>query len=109
MTTNVILEYLFGMFCTSFTVANLLTCGTSSNHIFQTGLALEYDTHLRSIFCSLQDLLEVIAQNCLQIATDEYGCRMLQQFLDIGCNVVKQRLTQEIIANALRLCVDSFG
>ncbi|KAG2302372.1 hypothetical protein Bca52824_031023 [Brassica carinata] len=55
------------------------------------------------------DLLEVIAQNCLQIATDEYGCRMLQQFLDIGCNVVKQRLTQEIIANALRLCVDSFG
>ncbi|KAF8091835.1 hypothetical protein N665_0433s0004 [Sinapis alba] len=56
-----------------------------------------------------RDLLEVIAQNCLQIATDEYGCRMLQQCLDTGCNVVKQRLIKEIIANALRLCVNSFG
>ncbi|KAF2538920.1 hypothetical protein F2Q68_00020002 [Brassica cretica] len=55
------------------------------------------------------DLLAVIAQNCLQIATDEYGCRMLQQCLETGCNVVKQRLIQEIIANALRICADSYG
>ncbi|CAH8390759.1 unnamed protein product [Eruca vesicaria subsp. sativa] len=55
------------------------------------------------------DLLAVIAENCYAIATDEYGCRMLQQCLDTGCNVVKQRLIQEIIANALRLCVNSYG
>ncbi|CAN7091293.1 unnamed protein product [Brassica rapa subsp. narinosa] len=56
-----------------------------------------------------RELLAVIAQNCLQIATDEYGCRMLQQCLQTGCNVVKQRLIQEIIANALRLCANSYG
>ncbi|KAG2276858.1 hypothetical protein Bca52824_059413 [Brassica carinata] len=56
-----------------------------------------------------RELLAVIAHNCLQIATDEYGCRMLQQCLETGCNVVKQRLIQEIIANALRICADSYG
>ncbi|ESQ44751.1 hypothetical protein EUTSA_v10003331mg, partial [Eutrema salsugineum] len=54
-------------------------------------------------------LLEVIARNCYPIAIDQHGCCMLQQCLDINCNVLKQRLIREIIANSLRLCVNCYG
>lgn len=61
------------------------------------------------VFCSVQNLLEGIAQNCYRIAIDQNGCCMLQQCLGIGCNPLKQRLIHEIISNALRLCLNCYG
>ncbi|KAL0889056.1 hypothetical protein Bca101_013039 [Brassica carinata] len=56
-----------------------------------------------------RNLIEVLAQNCLELAVDQHGCCMLQQCLGSGCEVLKKRLIREIIANALRLCVNNFG
>lgn len=56
-----------------------------------------------------RNLIEALAQNCLELAVDQHGCCMLQQCLGTGCEVLKKRLIREIIANALRLCVNNFG
>ncbi|KAL1207892.1 putative pumilio [Cardamine amara subsp. amara] len=82
-----------------------------------------------------RNLLEVIAQNCYQIAIDQHGCCLLQQALQLDRNPdpnqeavqpdreelrlralkkidraqLRQRLIQEIIANALKLCLNCYG
>ncbi|KAF8087588.1 hypothetical protein N665_0577s0001 [Sinapis alba] len=56
-----------------------------------------------------RNLIEVLAENCFELAIDQHGCCMLQQCLGTDCEVLKKRLIREILANALRLCVNNFG
>ncbi|XP_007018561.2 PREDICTED: pumilio homolog 12 [Theobroma cacao] len=54
-------------------------------------------------------LLNEVAYNCYQIATDKSGCCALQQCVDHSKGEVRAHLVREIIANALHLAEDQYG
>ncbi|XVF39844.1 hypothetical protein PTKIN_Ptkin01aG0064800 [Pterospermum kingtungense] len=54
-------------------------------------------------------LLNELADNCYQIATDKSGCCALQQFVGHSKGVARARLVREIIAIALHLAEDQYG
>ncbi|CAH2034083.1 unnamed protein product [Thlaspi arvense] len=83
-------------------VALLLTKSTNANHVI--------------LFCfshfspsQSNHLLQVIVQNCYQVAIDQHGCCMLQQCIGKSPQEIRDPLISEIIANALSLCVNCYG
>ncbi|XVE94987.1 hypothetical protein REPUB_Repub02eG0057800 [Reevesia pubescens] len=54
-------------------------------------------------------LLNEVANNCYQIATDKTGCCALQQCVDHSKGESRAYLVREIIANALHLAEDQYG
>ncbi|XVF36371.1 hypothetical protein REPUB_Repub19eG0053000 [Reevesia pubescens] len=54
-------------------------------------------------------LLNEVANNCYQIATDKTGCCALQQCVDHSKGEARAHLVGEIIANALHLAEDQYG
>ncbi|OMO78854.1 hypothetical protein CCACVL1_14084 [Corchorus capsularis] len=54
-------------------------------------------------------LLNEVAYNCYQIATDKCGCCALQQCVDHTKGKARSHLVREIIANALLLAEDQYG
>ncbi|CAM8998588.1 unnamed protein product [Rhodiola kirilowii] len=54
-------------------------------------------------------LVNEIAQNCYEIATDKSGCCVLQLCVDITIGEVRGHLISEITANALQLSEDRYG
>lgn len=53
--------------------------------------------------------LNVVANNCYQIALDKCGCCALKHCLDHSNGEARAHLFQEIIANALNLAKDQYG
>ncbi|XP_059654579.1 pumilio homolog 12-like [Cornus florida] len=74
----------------------------SGNHVVHRCLELFPDEHTKHI-------LDVIADNCMDIATDRSGCCVLQNCLDLAQGEPKERLVADITANALVLSEDPFG
>ncbi|KAL8554656.1 hypothetical protein ACS0TY_002733 [Phlomoides rotata] len=63
-------------------------------------------------FFSIEDnkhILNVVADNCLDIATDKSGCCVLQQCLEYALGEPRQRLIAELTSNALILSQHPFG
>ena len=58
---------------------------------------------------SLQYILDVVADNCLDIATDKSGCCVLQQCVEHARGEPRDRLIAEITANALVLSEHPYG
>ena len=56
-----------------------------------------------------QYLLNEVANNCYQIATDKSGCCALQQCVDHSKGEARSHLVREIIANALHLSENQYG
>lgn len=56
-----------------------------------------------------QPILNVVADNCLDIATDKSGCCVLQQCVLHATGASKERLMTEIIENALHLAEHPYG
>ncbi|KFK32126.1 hypothetical protein AALP_AA6G201500 [Arabis alpina] len=83
-------------------VAIPLTKNTNANHVIL--FSFNQFTPAQS-----RCLLEVIVQNCYQIAIDQYGCCMLQQCIEKSSGELRDRLIREIINNALNLCVNCYG
>ncbi|KFK32127.1 hypothetical protein AALP_AA6G201600 [Arabis alpina] len=83
-------------------VAPLLTKNTNANHVIL--FSFSHFTPSQS-----RRLLEVIVQNCYQIAIDQYGCCMLQLCIGKSSGELRDRLIREIINNALNLCVNCYG
>ncbi|CAM8939371.1 unnamed protein product [Rhodiola kirilowii] len=54
-------------------------------------------------------LVNEIARNCYEIATDKSGCCVLQLCVDITKGQVRDNLISEIVANALPLSEDRYG
>ncbi|CAN6975754.1 unnamed protein product [Brassica rapa subsp. trilocularis] len=54
-------------------------------------------------------LLQMIVQNCYQIAIDHYGSCLLQQCIGKSRQEIREPLIREIIANAMNLCVNRYG
>lgn len=69
--------------------------------------ALHFD--LKPIHVLLQPILNVVADNCLDIATDKSGCCVLQLCVLHADEASKQRLMSEIIENALDLAEHPYG
>ncbi|KAL8209571.1 hypothetical protein R6Q57_006303 [Mikania cordata] len=57
----------------------------------------------------VQPILKVVADNCLDIATDKSGCCVLQQCVLHAVGLPKERLMTEIIENALHLAEHPYG
>lgn len=57
----------------------------------------------------LQDLLEEIAENCLDLATDRSGCCLLQYCIPLAQEEQKARLIADVVANAYVLSEHSYG
>lgn len=57
----------------------------------------------------LQPILNVVADHCLEIATDKSGCCVLQQCVLHANGASKERLMTEIIDNALHLSEHPYG
>ncbi|OMO70691.1 hypothetical protein COLO4_28552 [Corchorus olitorius] len=57
----------------------------------------------------IEHLLNEVAYNCYQIATDKCGCCALQQCVDHTKGKARSHLVREIIANALLLAEDQYG
>ncbi|AED94911.1 pumilio 14 [Arabidopsis thaliana] len=80
---------------------------SKSNHAIFVILAC---FRLFPLHCRL--LLELIVQNCHQIAIDQHGCCLLQLCFNkdrVPNLEIRQRLIMEAIANALRLCLNCYG
>lgn len=58
---------------------------------------------------NLQHILNVVADNCLEIATDKSGCCVLQQCVAHAKGEPQIRLLAEIVANALVLSEHPYG
>ncbi|KAE9588386.1 hypothetical protein Lalb_Chr22g0354791 [Lupinus albus] len=58
---------------------------------------------------SLQYLLNVVANNCFEIATDKSGCCVMHHCLDYARGETKELLMAEIIVNASLLSEDCYG
>lgn len=56
-----------------------------------------------------QYLLNEVADNCYQIATDQSGCCILQQCVDHTKGEARLHLVRAIIANAVHLAEDQYG
>lgn len=54
-------------------------------------------------------LLNEVADNCIEVATDKSGCCVLQQCVENSHGHVRDRLGDEIIANAIFLSEDRYG
>ncbi|KAL0705381.1 hypothetical protein Bca4012_071806 [Brassica carinata] len=54
-------------------------------------------------------LLQMIVQNCYQVAIDHYGSCLLQQCIGKSRQEIREPLIREIIANSMNLCVDRYG
>lgn len=57
----------------------------------------------------LQDLVEEIAENCLDLAVDRSGCCLLQHCIPVAQGEQKARLIADVVANAYVLSEHSFG
>lgn len=56
-----------------------------------------------------QPILDVVADNCIEIAMDKSGCCALQHCVGYAEGVYKKRLADQITSNALTLSEHSFG
>ncbi|CAA0394137.1 unnamed protein product [Arabidopsis thaliana] len=54
-------------------------------------------------------LLEVIVQNCYQVAIDQNGCCMLKKLIRQSSRELRDPLIKEIISIAVRLCGNCYG
>ncbi|KAG7557102.1 Pumilio RNA-binding repeat [Arabidopsis suecica] len=54
-------------------------------------------------------LLEVIVQNCYQVAIDQHGYCMLNQCIRQSSRELRDPLIKEIISNVVRLCKNCYG
>ncbi|KAJ0235448.1 Pumilio RNA-binding repeat-containing protein [Hirschfeldia incana] len=54
-------------------------------------------------------LLQVIVQNCYQIALDQHGCCMLQQCIGKSPPEIRDPLISGILTNSLGLCINRYG
>ena len=57
----------------------------------------------------LQPILDVIADNCVDIATDKSGCCVLQHCVSCAVGETKDRLPTPIIVNSLHLFEHPYG
>ncbi|XP_024008001.1 pumilio homolog 15 [Eutrema salsugineum] len=83
-------------------VALVLTKSINANHVI-----LFCFTH----FSPSQNryLLQVIAQNCYQVAIDQFGCCMLQQCIGKSYQEIRDPLIEKIITHSMSLCVNCYG
>ncbi|KAI3805025.1 hypothetical protein L1987_27021 [Smallanthus sonchifolius] len=79
-----------------------LTKNTNGHHVIQHCLK---SFHVDEV----QPILNVVADNCLDIATDKSGCCVLQLCVLHADEVSKERLITEIIENALDLSEHPYG
>ncbi|KAK1431266.1 hypothetical protein QVD17_14607 [Tagetes erecta] len=79
-----------------------LTKNTNGHHVIQHCLK---SFHVDEV----QPILNVVADNCLDIATDKSGCCVLQLCVLHADEASKQRLMSEIIENALDLAEHPYG
>ncbi|KAK9077203.1 hypothetical protein SSX86_005539 [Deinandra increscens subsp. villosa] len=79
-----------------------LTKNTNGQHVIQNCLK---SFHVDEV----QPILNVVADNCLDIATDKSGCCVLQLCVLHADEASKERLMTEIIANALELSEHPYG
>ncbi|KAI3702358.1 hypothetical protein L6452_28094 [Arctium lappa] len=79
-----------------------LTKNTNGHHVIQHCLK---SFHVDEV----QPILNVVTDNCLDIATDKSGCCVLQQCVLHANGISKERLLTEIIANALHLAEHPYG
>ncbi|XP_076953893.1 putative pumilio homolog 8, chloroplastic [Bidens hawaiensis] len=79
-----------------------LTKNTNGHHVIQHCLK---SFHVDEV----QPILDVVADNCLDIATDKSGCCVLQLCVLHAEEVSKERLMTEIIENALDLSEHPYG
>ncbi|KAM7482445.1 hypothetical protein LguiB_007028 [Lonicera macranthoides] len=57
----------------------------------------------------IETLLNVIADNCVEIARDKSGCCVMQQCIYQAHRLCKDRLISQVVSNALLLADDPFG
>lgn len=57
----------------------------------------------------VQQILNVIAENCVVIACDKSGCCILQQIMSHAVGESRRFLIAQIISNALHLSQHPFG
>nr|XP_043630135.1 pumilio homolog 12-like [Erigeron canadensis] len=79
-----------------------LTKNTNGHHVIQQCLkSFQVD--------EVQPILNVVSDNCLDIATDKSGCCVLQQCVLHATGASKERLMTEIIENSLHLAEHPYG
>ncbi|CAN6872770.1 unnamed protein product [Brassica oleracea] len=83
-------------------VALLLTKSTNTNHVIS--FCFRHFSPLQT-HC----LLQVIVQNCYQIALDQHGCCMLQQCIGKSPREIRDPLISGILTNSLSLCINRYG
>ncbi|KAF8060417.1 hypothetical protein N665_1216s0004 [Sinapis alba] len=54
-------------------------------------------------------LLQMIVQNCYEVASDHYGSCLLQQCIGKSPREIREPLVREIITKSMDLCVDHYG
>ncbi|XP_023771891.3 pumilio homolog 12 [Lactuca sativa] len=79
-----------------------LSKNTNGHHVIQNCLKL---FHVNEC----QPILDVVADNCIDIATDKSGCCVLQQCVSLAVGVTKDRLISPIIENSLHLSEHPYG
>uniref|UniRef100_A0A2N9J1H0 PUM-HD domain-containing protein n=1 Tax=Fagus sylvatica TaxID=28930 RepID=A0A2N9J1H0_FAGSY len=89
-----------------------LSKNLNGQHVIQHCLARFSDEDNR-LACTLsigeQYLLNEVANNCFEIATDRSGCCVLQECVRYSQGELRERLVAGIIANAIFLAEDQFG
>jgi len=66
-------------------------------------------TILLMIVLTFQVILDQLARNCVDIATDKIGCSIIQKCLSLVEGSAKSLLVTEIISNAMILAEDPYG
>ncbi|KAI3497375.1 hypothetical protein L1887_39937 [Cichorium endivia] len=79
-----------------------LTKNTNGHHVIQHCLK-SFTVH------ECQPILDVVADNCLDIATDKSGCCVLQQCVSLAVGITRERLLTPIIENSLHLSEHPYG
>nr|GEX33227.1 pumilio homolog 12-like [Tanacetum cinerariifolium] len=84
-------------------VATRLANDPNGHHVLQYCL-LYFDNDL-----NLQLIIDDIADNCFKVATNRYGCCVLQACVEHSRGETRNRLVSEIMANAMHIAEDPYG
>ncbi|KAG2269685.1 hypothetical protein Bca52824_064240 [Brassica carinata] len=91
-------------------VQDLIRCLSSEEQISHFMVTICHVALLLSKSTNANDgLLQMIVQNCYQVAIDHYGSCLLQQCIGKSRQEIREPLIREIITNATNLCVDRYG
>lgn len=60
-------------------------------------------------YCVLQLIIDDIADNCFKVATNRYGCCVLQACVEHARGETRNRLVSEIMAHAMHIAEDPYG